>query len=126
MKFDGRQLFDLGVPKNKIKLFIGREFLNEDELLNELRPVENSEVEISYTWVDWLVDTFTLNLLPMRMNGDKPERMSKSELKRLFDSNSIEINGKFFKSSDRCEDSEFPIHSFIWFPKSVKRKNTWR
>lgn len=50
--------------------------------------------------------------------------MSKSELRRVFDSGGIEINGKFFKSTDECLDEEFPIFKLIWFPKS-KRKTTW-
>ncbi len=125
MKFTGRELFELGVPQNKIKLFIGREFSSKDELLEELKPKEKIEEEKVFTWIDWLVESFGLNLLPMKMNGDKPEKMSKSELKRLFDSKSIEINGKFFSSSDECCGEEFPIKSFVWFPKSQKKKTTW-
>lgn len=125
MIFNGKELFDLGVPQNKIKFFVGKEFSSVEELLEELKPKEQDvRVEV-FSWVDWLVNTFTLNLLPMRANGDKPEKMSKSELRRIFDSRSIEINGKFFSSTDECLDEEFPIRSFVWYPKSKKKKTTW-
>lgn len=123
MKFKGKELFDLGVPQNKIKLFINREFSSSEELLEELKPKEYIESEKVFTWVDWLLETFPH--LPCKMNGNKPEKMSKSELKRIFDSKSIEINGKFFTSKDECKDEEFPIKTFVWFPKSKERKTTW-
>lgn len=123
MKFNGKELFDLGVPQNKIKFFISREFSNKEELLEELKPKETVNIDKVFTWVDWLLETFPH--LPCKFNGDKPEKMSKSELKRLFDSKSIEINGKFFSSKDECVDEEFPIQKFVWFPKSEKRKTTW-
>jgi len=125
MTFNGKELFELGVPQNKIKFFIGKEFGSKEELLEELKPKEVEVREETFTWIDWLVETFGLSLLPMRFNGDKPEMMSKSELKRLFDSKSIEINEKFFSSTDECKDEEFPIQSFIWFPKNSKKRNTW-
>lgn len=123
MKFDGKQLFELGVPQNKIKFFIGKEFSSKEELLEELKPKEQVESEKVFTWVDWLLETFPH--LPCKMNGNKPEKMSKSELKRIFDSKSIEINGKFFNSKDECNDDEFPIKTFVWFPKSKERRTTW-
>ena len=123
MKFNGKELFELGVPQNKIKFFIGREFNSKDELLKELRPKETIQDD-TFTWVDWLWFTFSTSHMPMRMNGNHPEAMSKSELKRLFDSNSIQINYKYFKSTDECRSEEFPITQFVWFPNG-KRKTTW-
>lgn len=123
MKFSGKELFELGVPQNKIKFFVGREFASVEELQAELAPKEHVQVEKAFTWVDWVWGAF--DFLPMQMNGDLPVKMSRSQLKRIFDSKSIEINGKFFSSTDKCEDSEFPIKSMVWFPKSDKFKNTY-
>ena len=50
--------------------------------------------------------------------------MSKSELRRLFDSKSIRINGVCFSSNDECCEEHFPINDFVWFPNG-KRKTTW-
>lgn len=124
MKFSGKELFELGVPQNKIKLFVGREFNSVEELQAELAPKEVIQKEKVFTWVDWILRTFPVNQLPCMLNGDTPMPMSRSELKRLFDSKSIEINGKFFTSTDECLDEEFPLVSWVWFPKG-KRKNTF-
>jgi len=124
MKFDGKQLFELGIPKNKIKFFIGRDFNSTQELLDELNPKDEVIVEKVYTWVDWVWERFKRSDMPMKMNGTNPELMSKSELKRLFDSKSIEINGMTPISTERCDESSFPITSFIWFPKG-KRLTRW-
>lgn len=124
MKFSGKELFDLGVPQNKIKLFINREFSSKEEIFEELKPKESKNEKV-FTWIDWLWDRFGPTQLPMKFNGEKPERMSKSELRRIFDSKSIVINGKNFKSTDVCLDDEFPIQTFVWFPKSKKSKVTW-
>lgn len=125
MKFDGKQLFELGVPKNKIKLYIGLEFESEQDLLEQIKPKESTTIKV-FTWVDWIWNTF--DHLPMTIKGDSKngsvERMSKSELKRLLDNKSIVINGKCFHSTQECLDEEFPIQSFVWFP-SGSRKTTW-
>lgn len=124
MTFTGKELFELGVPKAKIKFFVGREFSSKDELLGELHPKELAEVKKIFTWIDWLWETFDPSWMPMKMNGTNPERMSKSELKRLFDSKSIEVNGTFPTSLDECSSDMFPIKSFIWFPNG-KRRTHW-
>jgi hypothetical protein len=125
MKFNGKELHDLGVPKNKIKFFINKEFSSKEEMLAEAFPESNSEKkEKVYTWIDWLLDTFEITHLPMKMNGTAAEKMSKSELRRIFDSKSIRINQKFPTSSEECSDEDFPINDFVWFPKG-KRITTW-
>lgn len=124
MKFSGKELFELGVPQNKIKFFVGKEFSSKEELLEELKPKESVE-DNTWTWVDWFFWALGPDLMPMRSYGDKITKMSRSELKRIFDSNSILINGKNFKSTDECSDEEFPIQSIIWFPKSSKSRVTW-
>lgn len=124
MKFNGKELFELGVPQNKIKFFVGREFSSKEELIQELAPKEDHKIEKVFTWVDWVWNTFKPSWMPMKMNGTNPEAMSKSELKRLFDSKSIEINGTFPTSTEECKDDMFPITSFIWFPNG-KRLTRW-
>lgn len=124
MKFNGKELFEMGVPQNKIKFFVGREFESKEELLEELKPKEQI-IDDTWTWVDQFFWSLGPDLMPMRSIGDKPMPMSRSELKRIFDSNSILINGKNFKSTDECMDEEFPIKSIIWFPKSSKSRVTW-
>lgn len=123
MKFSGKELFELGVPQNKIKLFVGREFNSVEELQAELAPKEVIQKEKVFTWVDWVCGAF--DHLPMQLHGDLPVKMSKSQLKRILDSRSLEINGKFFNSIEPCEDSEFPLQSMVWFPKSTENRNTF-
>lgn len=119
MKFSGKELFEMGIPKPKIKFYIDKEFSSKEELLNSLNVKVDDGCYKKYTWVNWILDNF--NHLPPNDFGTK---MSNSELKRLFDKNSIRINNKFFKSTDECLEEEFPIYDFIWFPKG-KRKTTW-
>jgi hypothetical protein len=122
VKFDGRQLFELGVPKDKIKFYIGKEFGSVEEILEDLKP-KKSEKDRVYTWVDYLWEVITPKFLPMQMNGNLPVRASKSEIRRWLDSSSVEINGKFPTSKDECGDEEFPLTSLIFFPNG-KRKTT--
>jgi hypothetical protein len=124
MKFNGKELFELGVPQNKIKFFIGQEFTSKEELLEELKPKEIIKKEKVFTWLNWLWKNFEVSELPMRLHGDKPVPMSKSELTRIFDSGGVEINGQYHKSDAECREEDFPITSWIWFPKSIK-KVTW-
>jgi hypothetical protein len=125
MKFNGKELFELGVPQNKIKLFIGRDFSSKEELLGELKPKVSNTVKV-FTWVDWCFQ----NLEPYEIHSRDPVvglTTSRAELKRVFDSGSIEINGKFFTSTDECKAEEFPLQSITWFPKNKKKRNTfWR
>lgn len=122
MKFTGKKLFELGVPQNKIKFFVGREFNSESDIIAELNvPKEVKEV-LHDTIFEWIWNTFAH--LPMHMNGEKPVKMSKSELKRLLDGGGISINNRCPKSNDCFLTDDFPIRSFVWFPKS-KRKVSW-
>lgn len=122
MKFTGKQLFDIGVPQSKIKFFVGREFESEQDVLAELNAPKETKAAAKNTVLDWIWNTFPH--LPMMMNGEKPVKMSKSELKRLMDSGSVEINKAQPKSTAEFSEITFPITSFVWFPKS-KRKVSW-
>jgi hypothetical protein len=125
MKFNGKQLFELGVPQNKIKFFVNVEFESEQALLDKLNEKsENIKKPKVFTWVDWVFENFKPEWMPARMNGNVGELMSRSEMKRLLDSKSIEINGKFPTSETEVTDDDFPIKSFIWFPNG-KRKTNW-
>lgn len=124
MKFSGKELFELGVPQNKIKFFVGRDFESKEDLIAELQPKEVEVKEKVQTWADWVWDTFN-PFLPFQFNGDMPVPMSKSQLRRIFDSRSLEINGGFFKSSDPFDEDILPIVSMVWFPKSEKFRNTY-
>lgn len=125
MKFTGKELFEYGVIQNRIKFYIGKEFDSIESLLREINLIQINQTDTNtvFTWVDWIWKTFTQ--LPCRMNGNSPEKMSRSELKRILDSKSLNINNKFFTSKCECLDKEFPISKMIWFPNSSKRKNTW-
>jgi hypothetical protein len=124
MKFSGKELFELGVPQNKIKVFVAREFDSVEHLLNELKPKEQEETVRVFTWVDWILQTFPVTQLPCALVGDKPVPMSKSELKRILNNKSLLINGKFPTATDECKDEDFPITEWVWFPKG-DRKTTW-
>jgi hypothetical protein len=123
MTFTGRQLLDLGVPPNKIKFYVNREFQSTDEIFESLNVTKVQKTEKVFTWVDWIWQEFQ-SFLPMKFNGNLPVKMSKSELVRLLDSKSIEINNKFPNSKEECILSDFPVTQFTWFPKS-KNKVTW-
>lgn len=59
MKFNGKELFEMGVPQNKIKFFINREFTSKQEVLDELIPSVKVEKIEGTAWVDWIWVTFT-------------------------------------------------------------------
>jgi hypothetical protein len=124
MKFSGKELFDLGVPQNKIKFFLGKEFDSIEHLQNELKPKEQEEVVRVFTWVDWILRTFPVTQLLCALVGDRPMPMSKSELKRILNNKSLKINGMFPTATDECKDEHFPITEWVWFPKG-DRKTTW-
>jgi hypothetical protein len=124
MKFSGKELFELGVPQNKIKLFVGKEFESKEALLEAIKPKEVETKERVRTWADWVWDTFH-PFLPFQHNGDLPVEMSKSQLRRIMDSKSLEINGGFPKALAPFDDDILPIVSMVWFPKSEKFRNTY-
>lgn len=119
MKFNGKELFDLGVPQKKIKLFIGREFSSKEELLEELKPKENTFTPQGETWADWIWNN--IPHLPMLIKGDKktgvPIKMSKSQLKRFMDDGAILIDHEYPSSTDLKPEGELPEH-IIWFPNN--------
>lgn len=123
MKFTGKELFDLGVPKNKIKFFVGREFSSIDELKEELIPKTQENSKLENTWLEFIWDVFPH--LPMLIKGDEktgiPIKMSKSELKRLMDNKAVLINGN--TPSSRDVKDEF-CEEIIFFPNSDKHRNT--
>jgi hypothetical protein len=136
MKFNGKELLIMGVPQKEIKFCIGVEFDSPDAVfpfLRERKPVKEKKQSCD-TWVDWIWRTFPH--LPMVLNGDTktgiPIKMSKSELRRVFERKSIEINGIFPGPDDECREEDFPIFSLTWFPNSVKtskspsKKTSWK
>ncbi len=56
--------------------------------------------------------------LPMRLNGNMPEKMSNSELRRLLDSGGVIVNGEALAAESSFD---FPIWELIFFPKSERR-----
>ncbi len=122
MKFSGKELFEIGVPKKKIKNFINKEFESAEEILELATAKVFTKQDTVYTWVNWL--TANVQFLPLGSNGNKTAPMSQSELRRALDSKSVLINGKTFTSEDSCGDEEFPITSLVFFPKG-KRKTTY-
>jgi hypothetical protein len=130
MKLNGKDLFELGVPQDKIKFCIGQDFESPESVfvfLDSLKQVKQTR-RICDTWVDWIWRTFPH--LPMVLNGDAKTgtciKMSKSELRRVFERKSIEINGKFPGPNDECREEDFPILSLTWFPKSDKSRVSWK
>lgn len=123
MTFSGKELFELGVPKNKIKYFIGKDFTSKDEILQILnsKPAITKADESILTVKRWVLDTF--DYLPMVMKGNLPIKMSNSELSRILDSGGLVINNQTPKS-DAPIAPLFPISSMVWFPKS-SHKITW-
>lgn len=124
MIFTPQELLKIGVPPKKIKLFIGVDFASEEAVLDSLKPKEEAYTKaVTDLWLNWIWNTFPN--LPMSFLGELPIKMSRSELKRILDSKSLEVNGKFPTSKCEISDADFPITSFVWFPKSNKRKTTW-
>ncbi len=69
MKFDGKQLFELGVPKNKIKFYIGVEFESAQSVLDSLKVSNTMEIaEKKKTWVEWIWNN--IPHLTMMIKGD--------------------------------------------------------
>jgi hypothetical protein len=123
MKFSGKELFDLGVPQNKIKLFIGRDFADSAAVLAELAPKpEAAKIKLDLV-IDWIWKTFPF--LPMALNGEQPVVMSKSELKRVASNGCISFNGRILGENSEFEAGDFPVREFVWFPKNDKKRVTW-
>ena len=119
MKFNGKQLFDLKCPQTRIKFLIGREFESEEAARAEFSPEKEVKVKEDYSdsifsFLAGLPRTY----LPMMFNGDRPERMSNSELRRLLDSKGVIVNGKTPAANDSFE---FPITELIFFSKSARK-----
>lgn len=124
MKFDGKQLFALGCPQNRIKFLVNVEFESEEELKKEFFPEKQERENLNYlTTFDWLWDWSEKGkFLPMVLRGDLPVKMSKSELRRILDSEGVQINGL----RPMADFSMWgPVKEIIFFPNS-KRKTTMR
>jgi|SRR6478736_8911321 len=121
MKADGKTLFRLRCPQNKIKFFIGVEFSSEQELIEkfsqekEASPMKDGEI------FSWIWNTF--DHLPMVLHGDKPLKMSKSELRRTMDGGAVIFNSRKISSQEDFKLDDFPIRDFAWFPNGKRR--TW-
>ena len=126
MKFNGKELFNLGVPPAKIKFFVNKEFESEESLLKEAlqdKP-KSKRPNDDGTWFQWIWDTFPH--LPMEVHGDAkngvPVKMSKSKLRRYMDQSAIHIDDTPVDSK-KIKD-KLP-KNITWFPKSKERKVTW-
>jgi hypothetical protein len=126
MKFSGKELFNLGIPQNKIKLFVNREFENLESLFNELNKQEVKDKEVTGISILEFIWKHFKSILPWMNNGDLPVKMSKSELKRVMDNSGLLFNGRRPNSKDVFDlDADFPIKELIWFPNSKEKKTTW-
>ena len=111
MTFTGKQLFEMGCPQTRIKLLINKEFESEEAARAEF-IVEKKEKKVDNpdSIFNFLVK---FRHLPMHLNGNSPEKMSNSELRRLLDSGGVRVNG----ISPKADDSfSFPIWELIFFP----------
>lgn len=117
MKFDGKQLFALGCPQNRIKFLLGREFESEEAARAEFFP-EKKEKETNPDSIFNFLAGLPRSWIPMHIKGNLPEKISNSELRRLLDSGGVIVNNV----APKAEDSfEFPIWELIFFPKSDRR-----
>ena len=61
---------------------------------------------------------WSLQHLPMLLNGNKPKPASKSDVRRWLESSSVLLNGAKPKPNDAVQ---FPVESLVFFPKSQNR-----
>lgn len=129
MKFTGRQLKDLGVPPDRIKYFVDKEYDSSEALLravSEFRvtpPKSDEEKEIDRViredpdcafQVLWELQVFPWS---PQANSTSP---SKREARQWLDDGAVRINGKFPKAHEYVE---FPITDLVFFP-GAKRQTT--
>lgn len=120
MQYNGKQLFALGCPQNRIKFLVGREFENEEELKKEFFPDKTKREFNEFSIFNFLWDFFEDGKwLPVAAGATAA--MSKSELRRLLDSGGVQINECFPKAED---DFDYRIKTIIFFPNSKKSRNT--
>ena len=129
MKFTGRQLKDLGVPPDRIKYFVDKEYDSAEGLMRavaEFRvtpPKSDAEKEIDRIIRDdpdcafqvlWELQGFPWST---QSNSTTPSRR---ELRQWLDDGAVRINGKFPKAHEHVE---FPITDLVYFP-GAKRQTT--
>ncbi len=118
MKFSGKELKDLGCPQNRIKFLIGVEFADEASAREQFIAAKKESEEIQGETVFYFLSSLPRSWLPMTMNGNLPERLSNSGLRRLLESGGVILNGKKPQPNDSFD---FPIAELIFFPKSDRR-----
>ena len=118
MKFNGKQLKDLGCPQNRIKFLIGVEFADEAAAREQFIVAKKESEEIQGETVFSFLSSLPRSWLPMTMNGNSPERISNSGLRRLLESGGVIFNGKALQPNDSFD---FPVTELIFFPKSERR-----
>ena len=68
MTFTGKQLHTLRCPPNKIKFFIGVEFVDEQDAVNKFKERNKEKQTPDGNILQWLWETFPH--LPMQNKGD--------------------------------------------------------
>jgi hypothetical protein len=129
MKWDGRQLKDLGCPQNKIKFFVNKEFASEVELLQAIQDHRETNKTDEERENERLMREdpnsafnvlFLIGLFPWS-DITQSLQPSRSEVKRWLEQGAIRINGKFPKPH---ECVYFPIEDLVFFP-GAKRQTTF-
>ena len=123
LKFSGKELFELGCPQNKIKLFVNKEFESVDEL-TKLFANKESTNKVEYS--DDSAYLFLLEIrdkisLPLSIEGKHLGQPSNGEVKRWLENKAVKINGKFPLPNDNIYH---PIKELVFFPNG-KRKTTY-
>lgn len=119
MTYSGKQLLDLGVPQNKIKYFVNREFGSESDIFAELSAPKKSGYEKTGELFNHIWNSLNY-CLPTLHNGNASVKMSKSELRRLMDQAAVLFNGRRPAAKEDWLCGEVGIAQLIFFPNSKK------
>ncbi|WP_439624656.1 hypothetical protein [Gemmata sp.] len=127
MKFSGRQLKDLGVPQDRIKYFVDKEYDSPEVLLRavaefRVTPAKSDEEKVIDRIVREDMDCafqvlWELQVFPWspQSNSTTP---SKRELRQWLDDGAVRINGKFPRAH---ESVEFPITDLVYFSGAARQ-----
>ena len=129
MRFTGRQLKDLGVPPDRIKYFVDKEYDSPEDLMRAVAEFRADAAEVGRGEGDrpdhpgrpglCVPSTLETPGLPVvyPVNSTTP---SKRELRQWLDDGAVRVNGKFSKAHEYVE---FPITDLVYFP-GAKRQTT--